>query len=104
MNKKLIFAALLLLALTPLLLAADTPLRTRTVSVVIESRPDMSEVSIDGKFVGSTTLAYRLTPGEHKIEIIHPRYVTWSRTLTVAPELPTRVAALLQESGDKPCQ
>ena len=102
MNKKLMVATLFLLALTPLMIAADTPLKT--VPVHIDSRPDLAEVWIDGKFVGSTTLSYRLAPGEHKIELVRPRYATWTRTLTVVPEQPTRVAALLQESGEKPCQ
>jgi hypothetical protein len=105
MSHKRFFAALLvLLALTPLLLAADTPLKARTVPVQIDSRPDLAEIWIDGKFVGSTTLSYRLPPGEHKIELVRMRYVTWTRTLTVVPEQPTRVAAILQESSDKPCQ
>jgi PEGA domain len=104
MNKKLMIAALFLLALTPLMIAADTPLKVHMVPVHIDSRPDLAEVWIDGKFVGSTTLSYRLTPGEHKVELVRPRYATWTRTLTVEPEQPTRVAALLQESGEKPCQ
>jgi PEGA domain len=103
MNKKLIFAALFLLALTPLMISADTPQKVHSVPVHIDSRPDLAEVWIDGKFVGSTTLAFRLTPGEHKIELVRPRYASWTRTLTVLPDQPTRVAALMQES-DKPCQ
>ena len=104
MNKKLTIAALFLLALTPLMISADTPLKVHAVPVHIDSRPDLAEVWIDGKFVGSTSLSYRLAPGEHKIELVRPRYASWSRTLTVAPDQPTRVAALLQESSEKPCQ
>lgn len=104
-HKKSLMALLFLLALTPLLLATDAaPVKPHATTVVIESRPDLAEVWIDGKFVGSTSLGYSLTPGEHKIELVRPRYATWTRTLTVAPNQPTRVAALLQESNDKPCQ
>jgi hypothetical protein len=101
LHKKSLFALLLLL--TPLFLAADSPIKVHTTTVQIESRPDMSEVWLDGKFVGSTPLIYRLTPGDHKIEMIRPRYMTWTRTLTVAADQPTRVAALL-ETNDKPCK
>jgi hypothetical protein len=101
LHKKLL---LLLLLLTPILLAADAPNKPRPTPVQIDSRPDLSEVWLDGKFVGSTPVAYRLTPGEHKIELVHPRYATWARTLTVMPDQPTRVAALMQEKTEKPCQ
>ena len=103
-HKKSLIALLFILALTPLLFAADTPAPTRTVPVLIDSHPDIAEVWIDGKFIGSTHLAYRLTPGDHKIELVRPRYATWTRTLTVMPDLPTRVAALMQETNEKPCQ
>ena len=94
----------LLLALTPLFMAADSPTKAHTVPVQIDSNPGLAEVWLDGKFVGSTPLPYRLTPGDHKIELVRPRYTAWTRTLTVMPEQSTRVAALLQESNDKPCQ
>jgi len=93
----------LLFLLTPILLAADSPVKLHSTPVQIDSRPDMAEVWVDGKFVGSTPLNYRLMAGDHKIELVRPRYATWTRTLTVAPETPTRVAALMQEN-DKPCQ
>ena len=102
LHKKTLFALLLLL--TPILLAADSPNRPpHTSTVTIDSRPDFSEVWIDGKFVGSAPLNYRLAPGDHKIELVHPRYATWTRTLTVNADQPTRVAGLMQEN-DKPCQ
>jgi len=103
-HKKTLIALLFVLALTPLLFAADTPPAPRTVPVLIDSHPDIAEVWIDGKFIGSTHLSYRLTPGDHKIELVRPRYATWTRTLTVNADQPTRVAALLQETNDKPCQ
>jgi len=105
LHKKPLIALLFLLALTPLLFAAESqPLKPRSMPVIIDSRPDLAEVWIDGKFVGSTGLNYRLAPGEHKIELVRPRYTTWTRTLTVVPDQPTRVAALLEEANAKPCQ
>jgi hypothetical protein len=106
LHKKSLLFLVFLLILTPLIISADTPLQkeAHTVPVLIDSRPDLAEVWIDGKFVGSTSLSYRLTPGDHKVELVRPRYTTWTRTLTVMPYQSTRVAALLQESSDKPCQ
>ena len=104
LHKKSLIALLFLLALTPLLFAADTPVKPRLTPVQIDSRPDLAEVWVDGKFVGSTSWNYRLAPGEHKIELVRPRYTTWTRTLTVMPDQPARVAALLEEANAKPCQ
>jgi PEGA domain len=102
-HKKSLIALLFVVALTPLLFADEAPIPPRAVQVQIDSRPDMAEVWVDGKFIGSTHLTYRLTPGDHKLELVRPHYTTWSRTLTVADQ-PTRVAALMQETSDKPCQ
>ena len=100
LHKKWLF---LLIALTPLFIAADSPSKTHVVAVQIDSRPDMAEVWVDGKFVGSTPLPYHLTPGDHTVAVVHPRFATWTRTLTVMPEQFTRVGALLQEATEKPC-
>lgn len=101
LQKKMLLALLLL---APILLAADSPMKVHLSTVQIDSRPDYSEVWIDGKFVGSTPLGYYLPPGDHKIELVRQRYVAWTRTLTVMPDQPTRVVALLQETSEKPCQ
>ena len=76
----------------------------RAVGVTIDSRPDHAEVEIDGKFVGTTPLPYRLTPGEHKITLSRMHYSNWSRELTVTPEISTRVTAILDEAEKKPCK
>lgn len=66
-----------------------------TVSVTIESRPTDSEVYVAGKFVGTTPMVARLTPGDHKIEVRSPEGGTWQRELTVLANSPTRVKAYL---------
>lgn len=103
-HKKSLIALLFVFALTPLLFAADAQPASRTVAVVFDSHPDVAEVWVDGKFIGSTHLAYRLTPGDHKIELVRPHFTTWSRTLTVNVDQPTRVAAIMQDTNEKPCQ
>ena len=66
-----------------------------TVNVTIESRPSDSEVYVAGKFVGTTPMVARLTPGDHKIEVRSPEGGTWQRELTVLANSPTRVKAYL---------
>lgn len=95
--------------LTILFLALTVPVigqepKSHPVTVLIDSRPEFAEVRVDGKFVGSTPLNYRLTPGVHKLELTRMRYGAWIRELTVTEGIPTRVVGLLDEpSAAKPC-
>ena len=86
----------ILLPLLTVPLIGEERQRPNTVSVVIDSRPDYAEIVVDGKFIGTTPLNYRLTPGVHRIELTRPGYSTWVRDLTVSDEVPTRVAPILQ--------
>lgn len=52
-------------------------------SVLIKSAPDGAEVTIDGKFIGSTPSTLQLKPGEHTISIKKAGYTLWKRTVTV---------------------
>lgn len=83
-------------------IAGDTPLiaekfiqSTATVSsavpetnepasaVTIRSTPDAAEITIDGKFVGTTPSTVRLASGEHKIVVVKSGFKSWERTMTV---------------------
>jgi PEGA domain len=66
-----------------------------TVNVAIESRPDSAEIYVAGKFIGTTPMVARLLPGDHAIEVRHPERAAWKRELTVLPDSPARVMALL---------
>jgi len=74
------------------------------VPVSIMSRPEYAEVKIDGAFVGSAPMNFRLTPGVHRIEMSHAKFNTWSRELTVVNDTPTNVVGLLDPSAAKPCK
>jgi hypothetical protein len=76
--------------------SAPVPRSEDRVAVFIESRPDWAEVYVDGKFVGTTAMSARLTPGVHSIEVRRQRHVSWKRDLTVMPGSATRVMALLE--------
>jgi hypothetical protein len=95
MKKLSVLLLLFALACTTAAPAAGKATAPGSVSVAIESRPDSAEVYIAGKFVGTTPMVARLTPGEHTIELRHPRHETWQRELTVIAESPTRINAYL---------
>jgi hypothetical protein len=65
-------------------------------TVLIKSTPDASDITIDGKFVGSTTSTLRLSPGEHTILIEKPGFKPWQRTITVSPNGSVTVDATLE--------
>lgn len=69
------------------------------VPITIDSRPDFAEVYLNGKFIGSTAITPRLTPGEHTIELRRKGYETWTRELTVLPGGQSRVVALLEQQS-----
>jgi len=52
--------------------------------VLIKSTPDGAEVTIDGKFVGSTPSTLQLKPGEHTISVKKAGYTLWKRTVTIS--------------------
>lgn len=80
-------ATILVLVLGAACTAAQQPARTIDdavgINVPITSTPVGAEIHIDGRLVGMTNAAFRLTPGEHRIEVSMPGYETWSRTVNV---------------------
>lgn len=52
-------------------------------SVSIKSAPAGAEITIDGKFVGSTPSTLSLKAGEHTISVVKSGYNSWQRTMTV---------------------
>ncbi len=56
---------------------------TAPSAVVIKSRPDGGEITIDGKLVGTTPSTVQLTTGEHTISIDKSGFKSWQRTITV---------------------
>jgi hypothetical protein len=53
-------------------------------TVLVKSTPDASDITIDGKFVGSTTSTLRLTPGDHTILIEKAGFKSWQRSISVS--------------------
>jgi PEGA domain len=103
--RKTLLPALFLLVLTAPLIGQEPPTTPKSnVSVLIDSRPDYAEIQIDGKFIGTTPLNYRLTPGVHRVALTRPHYSPWVRDLTVTDRVPTRIGALLEQTtAQNPC-
>jgi len=52
-------------------------------SISVKSAPDGAEITIDGKFVGSTPSTLQLKSGEHNISVKKEGYTLWERTMTI---------------------
>ena len=53
-------------------------------TVSIKSDPAGAEITIDGKFVGTTPSSVQLLPGDHTIAIEKVGFKSWQKTMTIA--------------------
>jgi hypothetical protein len=61
------------------------------------STPSGAEISIDGKYVGSTPSSISMSPGNHTVVFSMPGFAPWTRELSVAPGSDLTVNAILQK-------
>lgn len=66
-------------------------------TILVKSTPDACDITVDGKFVGSTTSTLRLAPGEHTILIERSGFKSWQRTITVTTNGNVTVDATLEK-------
>lgn len=52
-------------------------------TVIVKSTPTGGDVTLDGRFVGSTPSTLQLQPGDHTIVVEKEGFIVWKRTLTV---------------------
>jgi len=71
-----------------------TPAAT-TGSVNVKSTPDGADITIDGKFLGSTPSKLQLTEGSHTIVVEQTGYTAWQRTVTISPGNDININAVL---------
>ena len=67
-----------------------------TGTVEIKSTPDAAEITVDGKFMGTTPSALRLPPGDHTIRLEKAGYKPWERVLTVSGGSSTTIGPTLE--------
>jgi len=63
------------------------------------SQPSGAEIVVDGKYVGNTPSALRLSPCAHRVEMSLPGFATWSRNLEVLPGSDLSIAASMPKTG-----
>lgn len=66
-------------------------------TVLVKSTPDACDITVDGKFVGSTTSTLRLSPGEHTILIEKSGFKPWQRTISLSSSGNVTVDATLEK-------
>lgn len=52
-------------------------------SVTVKSTPDGADITVDGKYAGSTPSKLTLAPGDHTIAVQEAGYAAWQRTITI---------------------
>ena len=67
-------------------------------TIDLKSTPDGAEITIDGKFVGSTPSLLRLAPGDHSISIAKAGFNEWKRTMSVSSNSNLTLNATLESA------
>lgn len=52
-------------------------------SVVVTSTPDHADITVDGKFLGTTPSTVRIAPGDHSVTIEKMGFKAWQRIMTL---------------------
>jgi hypothetical protein len=76
---------------------AAPPEKVEKVKCNFTSTPPGAEITLDGKFVGSTPSAISLNSGTHVVVFTVPGFAQWKRELTVLPGSELTVDAILQK-------
>lgn len=65
--------------------------------ITFKSDPDGADITVDGKFVGSTPSTIRVAAGDHAISVEKAHFAAWKRTLSVAGGGSVSVNATLEK-------
>ncbi len=69
-----------------------------TVKCSFSSTPPGAEITVDGRYVGSTPSVLNLSTGTHTVEVSLPGFASWKRELTVSPGSELTVNAVLEKA------
>ncbi len=80
--------------------AVETPAAAdpESSAISVKSTPEGAEISVDGKFVGSTPSSLSLKAGEYTVTITKPGYVTWERKMVLSAGGNITVDATLEKT------
>jgi hypothetical protein len=65
--------------------AQASPSSADVSTIIIKSTPDGAEITIEGKFMGTTPSTVKLAAGEHTVKITKSGHAEWVRTVTLNP-------------------
>ena len=83
---------------SPAATQAPTPAVSSQLQVVaIKSEPDGADITVDGKYVGSTPSTLTLSAGDHTIKIEKSGFKAWERTVTVSAGSEVTISATLEK-------
>ncbi len=71
-------------ATTPETQPGTPPPQAEPSTVVVKSTPEGADVTVDGKYMGSTPSTVRLAPGDHTVSIEKSGFKAWQRTMTTS--------------------
>jgi hypothetical protein len=80
--------------------AANSPQAqvTKEVKCSFSSTPPGADISLDGRYVGSTPSVMNLAVGPHQVSVSMPGFAPWKRALTVSPGSELTVNAVLEKA------
>ncbi len=67
-------------------------------TVLVRSKPDGAEIYLNDEFMGQTPASLRLFPGSHRIKLVHPTSVVWTRTVAVTHGGESTIQAVLEST------
>jgi hypothetical protein len=62
-----------------------------------KSEPEGADITVDGKYVGSTPSTIRVAFGDHAIAVQKAHFSPWTRSMSVSAEASINVAATLEK-------
>jgi PEGA domain len=70
----------------------------QTCTVSVKSEPEGADITVDGKYSGSTPSTLRLIPGSHQLDVTKEGFAKWERTISIEAGGDITVDATLQTS------
>lgn len=70
----------------------------RISTATVKSTPDGADITMDGKYVGSTPSSLKLSSGDHIIRVEKFGFVPWQRTITVSSGSDLTLNAVLEKT------
>jgi hypothetical protein len=66
-------------------------------SIMLKSTPEAAEITIGGKFFGSTPATIRLPPGDHLITVVKAGFKSWEKTVSVTASSALNIEPTLEK-------